>query len=85
MVRTTVRNVLLSVFRSERKFCLHENLTSLIVAFELVKDPKIIYYIGRFPFAIYFAHLSCYLRDIWIKMDAFVIEVKYARNLQDNS
>jgi protein CLEC16A len=61
MVRTTVQNITLSVFR--------------------LKDAKVDSYLTNFPFVTYFVNISCYIRDLWIKIDGEILD----SNLKNHS
>jgi len=46
-----------------------------------VDDKKLHNYFTNFPFISYFINLSCYLRDIWVKIDETLAE----SNIQNHS
>lgn len=69
MVRTSVRNITLSVFRGFY-------FVNFIKKFYLVKDEKILNFITSFPFVSYFPHLACFLKDYWVNIDQILLEQK---------
>jgi protein CLEC16A len=60
MVRTSVRNITLTIFK--------------------MKNPIIESYIVKFPFLTYYVHLACHLKDLWIKLDQTITELKFAKS-----
>jgi hypothetical protein len=40
----------------------------------LVNDPKLNTYLSNFPFANYYVNISCYLKDLWLKIDEILPE-----------
>lgn len=43
----------------------------LFTKFE-VDNPKVNMFLINFPFAVYYAHLACYLKDNWIAIDTML-------------
>ena len=70
MVRASVRNITLSIFKG-LKYDSNKN-KKFKHLMKKGKDEKINEFICRFPFALFFFHLCCYLKDLWIDMDNII-------------
>ena len=73
LVRTSVRSITLTVFANS-SYLIYFIKVKIYIKKE--KDPKLIQFLIRFPFVLYFVHLSCYMKDLWIKIDQIILESK---------
>ena len=63
IVRTSVQNIVLQILKSKLIPSELTCLTDRTLCF-LDKDPKVNKFFSRFPFVLYFVHLSCYINDL---------------------